>query len=103
MDSNISDTFSGLLSLVDCDASGEITQSEGDDVEMLGNILVYHRQMAELIGNAMGMDAFQEGRMVGKNVTAICIPKSDGSNMGALFDNKAKIDSVLPLLTEAEH
>lgn len=92
--------FPGLLSLVECDPQGEIVQAEGDNAETLGNILLYFKQMADLIGDSLGLEALEEGRLMGKSVTAVCLPRDDESILGALFESKAKIEAVLPSLME---
>lgn len=92
-----SSSFPGLISLVECDEGGVIIQSEGDDAETLGNVTVYFHQMAALIGDSFGLEGMEEGRMFGKNMTAVCLPR-DHSTLGALFESKAKIDNVLSTL-----
>jgi hypothetical protein len=86
--------FSGLLSLVECDTSGNILQTEGEDAETLVSVLLYFEQMAEKMGDALGFDALTEGRLIGKNVTAICLPRT-GSTLGALVDSRAKIEPLI--------
>lgn len=91
--------FDGLLSLVECDSRGTILQAEGDNAETLGNVLLYFKQMADLIGEAFGLEELEEARLVGKSVTAVCLPRDEEVLLGALFENKARIDAVLPQLT----
>ena len=92
-----SDTeFPGLLALIDCDESGEVVQAEGDNTDTLASILLYTKQMGELIGASLGLETVEEARVMSKSVTAVCVPREDGSFRGALFEARAKIDAVLP-------
>ena len=91
--------FPGLLALIDCDADGEVLQQEGENTETLASILLYTKQMAELIGASLGLEAVEEARIMSKSVTAVCIPREDGAYRGALFEARAKIDAVLPKLS----
>lgn len=91
--------FPGLISLVDCDADGEAVQAEGDNTETLASILLYTKQMGELIGASLGLEQVEEARVMGKSVTAVCVPSSDGGFRGALFESRAKIDAILPRIT----
>lgn len=96
-----SSEFPGLLSLVEVNRSSNILQAEGDDAETLAGVLVYFNQMTDLIGESLGLDGIVEGRMIGRSMTAVCLPTPD-SIRGALFENRANIDAVLPKLLPEE-
>jgi len=85
----------GVLGVIECDESGTILQEEGDEVEALGQVLVFAHQIADLIGESFGLDGLEEGHIIGKSMTAVCVPRG-ASDLGVLFDNKASIAKLLP-------
>lgn len=91
--------YPGLLGLIECDESGTVLHADGDEVEALGQVLVFIHQISDLIGESFGLDGLEEGHVIGKSMTAVCVPRG-GSDLGVLFDNKAKISNVLPELLE---
>ena len=91
--------YPGLLGVIECDESGTVLQAEGENAEALGQVLVFIHQIADLIGESFGLDGLEEGHVIGKSMTAVCVPRG-GSDLGALFDNKAKISEILPSLLE---
>lgn len=90
----------GVLGLIECDETGAVLHAEGDDAEALGQVLVFVHQVADLIGESFGLDGLEEGHIIGKSMTAVCVPRG-GSDLGVLFDNKAKITELLPRLLNA--
>ncbi|MGE9294828.1 MAG: hypothetical protein ACQKBV_00860 [Puniceicoccales bacterium] len=87
--------YPGVLGLIECDESGTVLMQEGDDVDALGQVLVFIHQISDLIGESFGLDGLEEGHLIGKSMTAVCVPRG-GSDLGILFDNKASISTILP-------
>lgn len=95
------EAFPGLISLVECDESGQIVEAEGDDAEVMGQMMLYYQQMANLIGESFGLGPLEQGRLHSKQLTAVCVPQESGT-LGALFDSKAPIDDLLPAILHGE-
>lgn len=85
----------GLIGLIEIDASGEILSAHGDGAEALGGVLSYVRQMAELMGDSLGFDAFEEAELNGKTTSSFCIPKGD-TTLGVISNHRTKISDILP-------
>lgn len=92
--------FPGVLGLIECDEVGNVLHAEGEDPEALGQVLVFVHQLADLIGESFGLEGLEEGHIVGKSMTAVCVPRG-GSDLGVMFDNKANISAILPQLLES--
>lgn len=89
----------GLIGYIECDQTGEIIKSEGEDIEALGSVLVYFQQMADLIGVSFGFEPMEEARVIGRSTTTVCLAKTD-STLGVIFNSRAKIDEILPVVLE---
>ncbi len=92
--------FSGVLGLIECDEAGNILHADGDDPEALGQVLVFVHQLADLIGESFGLDGLEEAHIIGKSMTAVCVPRG-GSDLGVMFDSKADISQTLPQLLDS--
>ncbi len=92
--------FPGVMGLIECDETGQVLHAEGDDPEALGHVLVFVHQVADLIGESFGLEGLEEGHIIGKSMTSVCVPRG-GSDLGVMFDNKADITSILPQLLES--
>lgn len=87
----------GVTGLVEVDNDGLITEARGDEAELLGNALVFIGQMADLIGETLGMDSHKEVVVRGKSQSAICLPTDDGL-LGILVNSKVKMADLVPVL-----
>lgn len=91
--------FQGLIAVVRCDDKGEIVQAEGEDAEILGGVVAFLGEMAMLLGNSFGLDEMEEGQLLGKNTTVVCVNQGDGY-AGLLFEGKTKARQIVPLVLE---
>ena len=84
----------GLIGVVKCDDSGEIESYTGEEAEMLGTIVPYFCDLANLVGESFGLDEVQEATLVGKNITCVIVPTTEDTG-AYIFESKAKIKSLL--------
>ncbi|WOO39527.1 hypothetical protein [Rubellicoccus peritrichatus] len=94
-----SQASNGLIGYIECDQTGEILKSEGDDIEALGSVLIYFQQIADLIGESLGFEPMEEARIIGRSTTTVCLAKND-STLGVIFNSRAKIEEILPVVVE---
>lgn len=87
----------GVTGLVEVNPEGLVTKAHGDEAELLGNALVFIGQMADLIGESLGMDSHKEVIVRGKSQSAICLPTDEGL-LGVLVNSKVKMAELQPLL-----
>lgn len=87
----------GLIGVVTCDGTGEVESFTGEEAEMFGAVVPYFNQIATLVGETFGLDEFEQGMLIGKNVTCVTIAGSEESR-GFIFEAKAKINQILPKL-----
>ena len=84
----------GVLGIVTCSLEGEITNCAGDEAELLGGILGHLDQTSRLIGECLGIENLVEIRLLGKTLTAACIPR-EHDFCGILMDRKAPVTEIL--------
>ncbi|MEM9226606.1 MAG: hypothetical protein AAGA45_01445 [Verrucomicrobiota bacterium] len=88
-----------VLGYIEIDTAGEIVSSYGDESDALSTVIPYFHQVADVMGESMGFDAFQEGLILGKSITAICLPKTD-STLGIICQSRANYSEVLTKVLE---
>ncbi len=84
----------GVLGIVTCSLDGEITNCAGDEAELLGGILGHLDQTSRLIGECLGLEQLVEIRLMGKTLTAACIPR-EHDLCGLLLDRKASVSEII--------
>lgn len=87
----------GVIGFVECNESGLVVNSEGDEAELLGAVLVYFEQMTNLIGETLGLDRYLEAQIYGKSILVHCQPLQD-SAFGLLMNSKARLSDLQPML-----
>lgn len=89
----------GVLGFVECTEEGLIIHSQGDEAELLGNILPHFLQMGQLIGECLGLEHLHEGHILGRSLTAIAIP-GEHSRFGLLLNARMRPNELQPLLEQ---
>lgn len=84
----------GVIGCVACDASGLVKECYGDEAELLGSVLGYFQQLTDLIGEALGLDPLEEAHVMGKSVTAVCLPGAE-DNVGVVFQSRARVAETI--------
>jgi hypothetical protein len=68
-----------VLGFAHCSDAGDVILQEGNEVDVLANVLVCFQQVATLIGAFFGLGNFQEAQIQGKSLTVICLPDNGGA------------------------
>jgi hypothetical protein len=89
-----------VLGYVQCSESGDVIVQEGNEVDVLANVLVYFQQVAALIGESFGLEGFQEAQIQGKALTVICLPHEGGA-VGVILNSRARINETVTLVRNA--
>lgn len=89
-----------VLGYVQCSESGDVIVQEGNEVDVLANVLVYFQQVAGLIGESFGLEDFQEAQIQGKSLTVLCLPHQGGA-VGVILNSRARINETLGLVRQA--
>lgn len=89
-----------VLGYVHCSESGDVLAQQGDEVDILANVLVYFQQVAGLIGESFGLEGFQEAQIQGKSLTVICVPHQGGA-VGVVFNSRNRINENAALVHRA--
>jgi hypothetical protein len=89
-----------VIGYVQCSESGDIVAQEGNEVDVLANVLVYFQQVAGLIGESFGLEDFQEAQIQGKALTVVCLPHEGGS-VGVILNSRARINETVTLIRQA--
>ena len=80
-----------VLGFVQCPDAGDVIVQEGNEVEVLANVLVYFQQVSTLIGDSFGLEDFQEAQIQGKSLTVICFPHKGGAG-GVILNSRARVN-----------
>jgi hypothetical protein len=89
-----------VLGYVQCSESGDVIVQEGNEVDVLANVLVYFQQVAALIGESFGLEDFQEAQIQGRSLTVICVPHQGGA-VGVILNSRARINETVSLVRHA--
>lgn len=89
-----------VLGYVQCSESGDVLVQEGNEVDVLANVLVYFQQVAGLIGESFGLEDFQEAQIQGKALTVVCLPHQGGA-VGVILNSRARINETVALVRQA--
>lgn len=89
-----------VLGYVLCSEAGDVLAQEGDEVDILANVLVYFQQVAGLIGESFGLEDFQEAQIQGKSLTVICLPYRGGA-VGVILNSRSRINEAVALVRQA--
>lgn len=89
-----------VIGYVQCSESGDVVVQEGNEVDVLANVLVYFQQVAGLIGESFGLEDFQEAQIQGKSLTVVCLPHEGGS-VGVILNSRARINETVTLIRQA--
>jgi|GEM_PF-1242548 hypothetical protein len=89
-----------VLGYVQCSESGDVIVQEGNEVDVLANVLVYFQQVAGLIGESFGLEDFQEAQIQGKALTVICLPYQGGA-VGVILNSRARINETVGIVRQA--
>jgi len=89
-----------VIGYVQCSESGDILVQEGNEVDVLANVLVYFQQVATLIGESFGLEDFQEAQIQGKSLTVVCLPHAGGS-VGVILNSRARLNETVNLIRQA--
>lgn len=65
----------GVLGAARCHEDSEACETTGAEADPLGNILMYLRQSASLLGEAFGLEELSEVHVQAKGVAALCLPR----------------------------
>lgn len=88
-----------VLGFVHCSDSGDVITQEGNEVDILANVLVYFQQVAGLIGESFGLEDFQEAQIQGKSLTVICLPHKGGA-VGVILNSRSKLNETVALVRQ---
>ena len=89
-----------VLGYVQCSDSGDVIVQEGNEVDVLANVLVYFQQVAGLIGESFGLEDFQEAQIQGKSLTVVCLPHQGGA-VGVILNSRARINETVAAVRQA--
>jgi hypothetical protein len=89
-----------VLGYVQCSDSGDVIVQEGNEVDVLANVLVYFQQVAGLIGESFGLEDFQEAQIQGKSLTVVCLPHQGGA-VGVILNSRARINETVGVVRQA--
>lgn len=88
-----------VLGYVHCSAAGDVLVQEGNEVDVLANVLIYFQQVATLIGDSFGLEDFCEAQVYGKSLIVICMPCQNGA-IGAILNSRAQVTEVTNLMRQ---
>lgn len=83
-----------VLGYVHCSESGDVLVQEGNEVDVLANVLIYFQQVAGLIGESLGLEEFNEAQIQSKSLTVITMPHQGGA-IGVILNNRARVSEVV--------
>ena len=89
-----------VLGYVQCSESGDVIVQEGNEVDVLANVLVYFQQVARLIGESFGLEDFQEAQIQGRALTVVCLPHQGGA-VGVILNSRARINETVSLIRQS--
>lgn len=89
-----------VIGYVQCSESGDVIVQEGNEVDLLANVLTYFQQVAGLIGESFGLEDFQEAQIQSKALTVVCIPH-EGGTVGVILNSRARINETVTLIRQA--
>lgn len=88
-----------VLGYVHCSESGDIIVQEGNEVDVLANVLIYFNQMATLIGESFGLEGFHEAQIQSKSLIVLCMPHQGGA-IGVIVNARARVSDVAALMKQ---
>lgn len=88
-----------VLGYVQCSEAGDVIVQEGNEVDVLANVLVYFQQVAQLIGESFGLEDFQEAQVQGKSLTVVCLPHQGGA-VGVILNSRARLNETVAFVRQ---
>ncbi len=88
-----------VLGYVQCSESGDVIVQEGNEVDVLANVLVYFQQVAQLIGDSFGLEDFQEAQIQGRSLTVVCLPHQGGA-VGVILNSRTRLNETVALVRQ---
>lgn len=88
-----------VIGFVQCSESGDVIVQEGNEVDVLANVLVYFQQVAALIGESFGLEDFQEAQIQGRSLTVICLPYQGGA-VGVILNSRNRLNETVSLVRQ---
>lgn len=83
-----------VLGYVHCSEAGDVLVQEGNEVDVLANVLIYFQQVAGLIGESLGLEEFHEAHIQSKSLTVVSMPHQGGA-IGVILNNRARVAEVV--------
>ncbi len=92
-----------VIGYVRCSESGVVIEQEGNEVDVLANVIVYFQQIAVLIGESFGLERFHEAQIQGKSLIVVCIPLAGGDVLGVILNSRARVPEILGQIRQILH
>jgi hypothetical protein len=89
----------GLCGYVCCDESGAVIEQKGRNTHSLDEYAPYFNQLANLVGDSLGLGQAEEMVFFGKKQNAICM-EVEGSHYGAILKPKCDLREITEFFTE---
>ncbi len=92
-----------VLGAVRCREASDVVEKTGPAVDALGDLLMYLRQSATLVGEAFGLEDFGEAHLQSKQGAALCLargPETLGLLLGPAARPAEIVAKVATLRTE---
>jgi hypothetical protein len=86
-----------VIGYVRCSEAGDVIEQEGNEVDVLANVIVYFQQIAVLIGESFGLEHFHEAQIQGKSLTVVCIPVNS-EVVGVILNSRARVNEIVTQL-----
>lgn len=67
----------GVMGVVRCHENNDVIEQSNPEVAPFGNILMFFKQMASLLGESFGLEELAEAHIQGKEVSAVCLAKGE--------------------------
>lgn len=83
-----------VIGYVRCSEAGDVIEQEGNEVDVLANVIVYFQQIAVLIGESFGLEHFHEAQIQGKSLTVVCIPVNN-EVVGVILNSRARVNEIV--------
>jgi len=91
-----------VIGYVRCSESGVVIEQEGNEVDVLANVIVYFQQIAVLIGESFGLERFHEAQIQGKSLIVVCIPLN-GEVLGVILNSRARVPEIVGQIRQILH
>lgn len=89
--------ISGIISLVVKDSLGQLTESSGQGVDALAEIVDPFLELSARVGQALSLEELQEVDIFGKSLCTVLLQSSD-ARLGAVLKQSANLSQVVGTL-----